>query len=366
MDTRDPTPAPATTSSGAPDYRGELVGGRYLLGPLIGRGGTASVHAGVDQRLRRRVAVKVIHPEHARSDAQRRRARREAVVGASFDHPHVVPLLDHGDELLAHGEHRPYLVMPLLEGATLRGLVLEGSIAWPRAVALCRQLLAGLAAIHACGVIHRDLKACNAFISHEQGREHLRILDFGLARVTREGLLSRWPASASGVIVGTPAYLAPEQIRGRPIDERVDLYAAGVILFEALTRRLPFGGSEYEVLTAHVGEPPPSPRAIAGADAIPASVEASVLRALAKDPAARFASAAEFDAALAQALREAGISTPVNACPEGHAGTTEAQASLAAWTSFDYARAHASACEAGRINRAWGPLQVLMSLIPEV
>ena len=337
----------APPSPFGPDYAGLTLDGRYRLGGLIGRGGSASVHAGVDLRLRREVAVKVIHPEHARSEEQRRRIRSEAIVGASLDHPYVVPILDFGALPLPGGEHRAYLVMPLLRGVTLRGLILEGRIAWPRALRLARQLLSGLRALHDRGVIHRDLKSCNCFVVREEGREILRILDFGLAKVTREGLLSRLPsASASGVILGTPAYLAPEQVRGQAIDERADLYAVGVILFEALTRRLPFVGADFDVMSAHVGRPPPTLRSIVGDGVLPEKIEEVVARALAKDPAERFGSAAAFDEALARVLAEAGegaesieIERTASACPPAHAGCCEAQASLAAWTCFEYTRA---------------------------
>ncbi|MCA9637021.1 MAG: protein kinase, partial [Myxococcales bacterium] len=186
-----------------PDHRGRLLAGRYLLERVVGLGGTATVYAALDRRLRRRVALKVIHPEHARGDEQRRRIRQEARMVGLLDHPHVLPLLDYGEEALADGELLAFLVMPLLDGISLRELVLGGAVAWPRALALVRQLLAGVAAIHAAGALHRDLKAGNCILTQRSGGDHLWIVDFGLAKARRPGLISLAPRSSAGVLIGT-------------------------------------------------------------------------------------------------------------------------------------------------------------------
>lgn len=356
------TPSPSLLG---PDLRGRVLCDRFRLDAIVGCGGTANVYDALDLRLRRRVAVKVVHPEHARSEAQRLRVRQEAVLAGILDHPHVVPIHDLAEDAGTGGEPIVFMVMPLLRGPTLRDLVLAGPIDWPRALLLVRQLLDGLAAVHALGVIHRDLKSTNCIVCEVDGADHLRLLDLGLAKVLASGLFSRTPASAQGGVVGTLAYLSPEQARGLAVDVRSDLYSVGVLLFEVLTRRVPFVGSDYDVLTAHVAEEPPSPREFA--PGVPARVEGVVLRALAKDPAERFPSAQAFDAALAEVLVDEGVAvgTPFRApCPSRHAGSDEAQASLAAWTCFEYDRAHRTADAAARLNWAWSPLKLLMSLLP--
>lgn len=350
-----------------PDFRGRVLGGRFHLDTLVGRGGTASVYAASDRHMRRTVALKVLHPEHTRSEEQRRRIRQEARVGGWIEHRNVVRVLDFGEELTESGETIIFVVMPLVSGVTLRGLILEGALPWRRSVDLVRQLLAGVGAIHRAGALHRDLKPNNCFVSRDDGVEHLRVLDFGLAKVVRPGLISRSPGSRTGVFCGTLAYAAPEQVLGLPLDVRADLYAVGVILFELLTRRLPFTGSDYAVLRAIVETPAPSPRELAPAANIPAQIEAVVLRALAKEPDDRYSSADDFDRALVEAVALAGDvdAATLRPCPAAHLGADEAEASLAAWTCFDYEIARDQAARAAEINRAWSPLALLMSLVPD-
>ena len=381
---------PRRTILGGLDLRGRVLVGRYRLDEVVGCGGTALVYASRDLLLRRRVAVKVFHPEHARSETQRRQLRREARLLAHLEHPHIVSLLDFGEEpqtLLAAGASRQlgeaglvsagdplvFLVMPLLRAPTLRDLVLAGSLAWPRAALLVVQLLGAVAALHRRGVLHRDLKSQNCLVTRRDGREHLYLLDLGLARIRAPDLVSSGSGRPSvsrsrpGAIVGTLAYLAPEQARGAPVDERADLYAVGVILFELLTRRVPFTGSDYAVLKGHVETEPPTPSVVAPTAGIPAELDAIVLRALAKDQAQRFASADTFAGALAALLRGASTaSTEGPACivPE-HVGCEDAQAALAAWTRFENTAARRAADAAARIARAWSPLADMLGALVE-
>lgn len=370
------------------DLRGRVLVGRYRLDEVVGSGGTALVYAARDLLLRRRVAVKVFHPEHARSEAQRRHLRREARLLAHLEHSHIVSLLDFGEEpqtLLATGASQQpgeaghvsagdpliFLVMPLLRAPTLRDLVLAGALAWPRTLALVLQLLAAVAALHRRGVLHRDLKSQNCLVTRRDGREHLYLLDLGLARVRAPDLVSSGSGRPSvsrsrpGAIVGTLAYLAPEQARGAPIDERADLYAVGVILFELLTRRVPFTGSDYAVLKGHVETEPPTPSTLV--PEIPLELDAIVLRALAKDPAQRFASADNFAGALATLLPATATATtegPTCLVPE-HIGCEDAQAALAAWTRFENTAARRAADAAARIARAWSPLADMLGALAE-
>jgi len=345
-----------------PDLRGQDLGGRYHLDRFVAGGGSGNVYAGVDRKLRRPVAIKVIHPEYARTEDQRRRIRQEALLGAVLDHPNLAPILDFGADIEGHAEPLLYIVMPLLAGRTLRELVLGGQVPWTRAAGLVHQLLAGLTAMHIAGVLHRDVKLDNCLLVREGEREVLKLLDLGLAKVTGDDLLSRRPLSVTGRIIGTLPYISPEQALGEPVDERTDVYAAGVVLFELLTRRPPFVGSDYQVLTGHVEQAVPIPSDVAPLAGIPATLDAVTLTALAKGREQRFASAADFDAALVDALDSSGLEADrLRRC----AGCGAAREALAAWTCFDYPRARAEAETAARLSRSWSPLKLLMSLIPE-
>ncbi|HRI09056.1 MAG TPA: serine/threonine-protein kinase [Nannocystaceae bacterium] len=349
-----------------PDLRGRVLDQRYRLDAVLGCGGTANVYAAADLRLGGHgVAVKVFHPEAARSEEQRRRIRLEALVGARLDHPHLVSVLDFGAMSSAGVEPQPYLVMPRVEGPTLRELVLGGPIPWRRVVALGVQILDAVAAIHGLGVLHRDLKSNNCVVSRRGGRDHVVLLDLGLAKVGgfAAGLVSAVPRTRTGAIFGTLAYLAPEQACGQVVDARADLYAVGVILFEALTRRLPFVGGEYAVLRGHVEEVPPSPGSVAPGAGIPAELDAAVLRALAKDPGERFASAEAFAGALA-AIVDAEEDARDRRTSDDR-GDDAARRALAAWTRFEYAGAREAAAEAALRSRSWSPLPLLLELLPE-
>jgi len=355
---KEPSPMSLSSPFHGPDLRGEVLDRRYRLDEFIASGGSGTVYAAVDLRLRRQVAVKVIHPEYARTEDQRRRIRQEALLGAVLDHPNLAPILDFGAEVEGHAEPLLYIVMPLLAGRTLRELVLDGQVPWTRAAGLVHQLLAGLTAMHMAGVLHRDVKLDNCLLVREGEREVLKLLDLGLAKVTADDLLSRPPLS----VTGTLPYISPEQALGEPVDERTDVYAAGVVLFELLTRRPPFVGSDYQVLTGHVEQAVPVPSDVAPLAGIPATLDAVTLNALAKRREQRFASAADFDAALVHALGSSGLEADrLRRC----AGCGAAREALAAWTCFDYPRARAEAESAARHSRSWSPLKLLMSLIPE-
>ena len=354
-----------------PDLRGRVLGGRYRLEGVIAAGGMADVYEAEDRGLRRRVAVKALHPEHGRTEDQRRRFVQEALLGAAIDHPHVMPILDRGEARPRGCEPILFLVMPRCEGVSLRQVILEGATPWRRAVGLVLQLLEAVGAIHERGALHRDLKPENCLVARRRGGDHLVLIDLGLAKIV-DGptVLSTAPRSLPGGVVGSVAYLSPEQARAEALTPAADLYAVGVILFELLTRRPPFVGAHYERIAALVGAAaPPSPRALAPSAGIPAGLEARVLRALAKRPSERYASAREFAGALAEvAAAEGGTVGELgeHLCPVSHAGAEEAQGALAAWTSFEYRRARALAAAAARRSRAWAPLALILDETPEV
>ena len=259
-------------------------------------------------KLGRIVAVKVLHEVLPSELSSRRRFEIEAMAMAKLEHPHCAAVVDIG----LHGD-RPFVVMDYVSGQNLKDVIsAQAPLAVPRAVELVRQILSGLAHAHELGIIHRDIKPANLVLSQKAGLgDHVKILDFGLARLGQDSSLT------TGVVVGTPSYMAPEQIRGQTIDSRIDLYAAGVVLFEMLTGTKPFVSAKddpIEICAMHLKVTPPRL-----ADRWPSvdfgELEAIVVRALAKTPGERFATAAEFAAALDAVVPRRGLATPVAGVP---------------------------------------------------
>src|SRR4051794_11347191 len=279
---------------------GDVVGG-YRLEALIGRGGMGVVYRAAQPGLERDVALKIISPEWSDDPAFHARFRSEARLAAAVEHPNVLPVYDAGE---AGGVL--YLAMRLVHGPDLSVLVRQvGPLAPARAVAVVAQVAAALEAAHAVGLVHRDVKPSNVLVTDPGGAEHVYLTDFGLARLVTGDAT----ATGDGRWAGTADYAAPEQIRGERGDARTDVYAAGAVLFWALTGQVPFPRPTQEAkLWAHLSDPPPAPSAIV--PAVPAVVDAVVARALAKAPEDRYASAAAFGEALAGALGEAGAPRP--------------------------------------------------------
>ena len=242
-------------------------------------------------KLGRIVAVKVLHEVLPQELAGRQRFEIEARAMARLEHPHCASVLDFG----VHND-RPFVVMDFVSGQNLRDVIASGPQPIPRAVEIVRQVLTGLAHAHELGIIHRDIKPANLVLSQKTGLgDHVKILDFGLARLHDAG-----QNLTTGIVVGTPAYMAPEQIRGHALDARADLYACGVLLFELLTGDKPFhseADDPIEVCRMHLSAPVPRL-----SDKLPdvdfGDLEAVVAKALAKDRDGRYASAQEFAAAL--------------------------------------------------------------------
>ena len=230
--------------------RGHDIAG-YRLENLLGRGGMGAVYRAEDLRLGRKVALKVLAPELAENERFRERFLRESQLAASLDHPHIVPIYAAGE-----ADGQLYLAMRYVEGYDLRQLLArEGPLPPERALRLVEQVGDALDAAHERGLIHRDVKPGNVLIAERAGREHCYLADFGLTKQTTSisGL------TGTGELVGTVAYVSPEQIRGEPVDGRADVYALGCVLYECLTGEAPFAReSEVATLWAHVNEPPPS------------------------------------------------------------------------------------------------------------
>ena len=275
-----------------------LLDSRYRLGQVLARGGMSTVHRAIDTRLERPVAVKIMDPRLAADPAFRTRFEREARSAARINHPAVVDVHDQGTGEVG-GEPVVFLVMELVEGGTLREvLAARGRLDLPSAVAVLRSVLAGLAEAHRRGLVHRDVKPENVLISRTGD---VKVADFGLVTAVAQA-----GASHAGMIMGTVAYLSPEQVTSGSADARSDVYAAGVMLVELLTGAPPFSGdTPLSVAYRHVHDdvPPPSR---SGID-VPAPVDDLVVRATRRDPAERPADAATFLAALDQAAARAGV-----------------------------------------------------------
>ena len=267
------------------DYQpGDIFDGRYKILGRIGGGGMANVYLAEDTTLGRRVAIKMLHRRFVEDAKFVERFRREAKAAAGLNHPNIVSVYDWGQV----GSEN-YIVMEYVEGETLKELIRRrGRLTGSDAVGIALELLAALGAAHANGVIHRDIKSQNILLDRE-GRA--KVADFGIAQAGDPGM------TEVGSILGTAQYLAPEQARGEPVDERSDLYSVGVVLYEMLTGRVPFkGDSAVTVALKHVNELPPEPAGLV--PGLPYSLNQIVLKALAKDPNRRYGSAAEFAADL--------------------------------------------------------------------
>jgi len=302
LDVGQPTPPPPSGLL-AP---GTLLDGRYRVIALLGTGGMGSVYRAEHEAIGRAVAVKVLHPEHCKSPAERERFRREARVAVKLRSPHVVETLDFGED----GEGRLFLVMELLSGEPVRNVVArEGRIAPERVVRLLRQLLTGLAAAHRAGIVHRDLKPENLWVDGSGHTERLRLLDFGIAKWT--GPTSDSAQTQAGLVVGTPEYLAPEQAVGGDVDHRADLYSAGILAFVLLTGQHPFDTRDVrQLLASHAYRAVPSPATLLPELAAYPRILEMVARSTEKERSKRAASAAELATILEGAEYPVRLSRP--------------------------------------------------------
>ena len=248
--------------------------GRYRLEELLGQGGMAEVWRAADERLGRTVAVKVIHSAHLRDGHFRERFHREARLVASLDHPNVLPVYDYGDE-----EGVPYLVMPYLDGGTLRDRMMGSPIPFAQAVSWIHQLADALDAAHAAGILHRDVKPANVLIRRD---DRLALADFGIAKMVE----SPTGLTATGMVVGTPIYMAPEQAQGKPATPASDLYALAVLAYELLSGRPPFDG-ESALALMHQHVTAPAPLLSSSVHGLPAGLDPIFEQALAKEPERR-------------------------------------------------------------------------------
>ncbi len=282
---------------------GVRLGPYQILAPL-GRGGMGEVYRARDLRLGREVAVKVL-PEHLAADPERlARFEREAQAVAALAHPNILTLYDIGRE-----QGAPFAVTELLEGVTLRQRLAGAALPWREALEIAAAVAEGLAAAHAKGIVHRDVKPENLFLT---GDGRVKILDFGLARVEApvSAELETGPyvpcQTDPGTVVGTVGYMAPEQLRGLPVDARGDLFALGCVLYELLAGRRPFAGRTAAETAAAILHDEPAPLAD-----VPPEAERLVRHCLAKEPGQRPASARDLAVALRAFLSGSGPAVPV-------------------------------------------------------
>jgi eukaryotic-like serine/threonine-protein kinase len=280
-----------------------LLGGRYELDGVIGRGGMAEVYRARDQRLDRIVAIKTLRSDLARDPTFQARFRREAQSAASLNHPSVVAVYDTGEDTVGDTVI-PYIVMEFVEGSTLRDLLRENRRLLPeRALEIVDGILRALDYSHRGGIIHRDIKPANVMLT--RGHD-VKVMDFGIARAMADSAATM---TQTAQVIGTAQYLSPEQARGERVDARSDLYSTGCVLYELLTGRPPFtGDSPVSIAYQHVREDPIPPSQVD--PEIPQWCDAIVLKAMAKDPAARYQSATEFRADLQRAMQGMPVAAP--------------------------------------------------------
>ncbi|MPR00111.1 Stk1 family PASTA domain-containing Ser/Thr kinase [Modestobacter sp. I12A-02628] len=273
----------------------QVLGERYEIGGVLGRGGMAEVHRGRDLRLGREVAVKVLRSDLARDPSFQVRFRREAQASASLNHPAIVAVYDTGEDRTPHGA-TPYIVMEYVEGETLRDVLrAEGRLTPERAMSLTADICAALDFSHRNGIVHRDVKPGNVMIT-PQGT--VKVMDFGIARAVSDSAATM---TSTAAVIGTAQYLSPEQARGEGVDARSDVYSAGCLLYELVTGAPPFtGDSPVAVAYQHVREDPKTPSSIN--PEIPPELDAILLKSMSKNPANRYQSAAEMRSDLLRAV----------------------------------------------------------------
>jgi serine/threonine-protein kinase len=306
---------------------GTVLDGRYQVIEPIAEGAMGGVYRGERLGLGRAVAIKIMHQELPDELSSRERFAREAKLMALLEHPNCVSVIDFG----VHDD-KPFLVMDLVRGTSLIDLLDKGGpLEVGKSADIIRQVLAGLAHAHELGVVHRDIKPANIMLSEKAGvGMQVRILDFGLARLAETST-----KLTTGIVVGTPNYMAPEQCKGGDIDGRTDVYACGVVLFEMLTGRKPFLADDpLQVVRKHLLEAPPTLRSVEPRIDF-GDLEAVVAKALAKAPKDRFDSAVDMskavEAAAAKQVKTSAAALFARAVPEGAASVGSQQATMSGW-----------------------------------
>jgi serine/threonine protein kinase len=278
---------------------GQTLRGRYQMARQIGQGGMGAVYEAKDKNLGgKRVAVKVLLDKYAQKDQVVARLQQEARLASSIGHPNIINITDFGNTV----DGRTFVVMEYLDGESLGGcLERAGALPSYRTIKIARQCASALGDAHKKGIIHRDIKPENIFLEHRGDEDFVKVVDFGISKSVRPDSGDESPRlTQTGMVLGTPLYMAPEQARGdESPDHRVDIYSLGVIMYEMITGEIPFKGTNYlNILTQVVSQEPPLPSEIK--PEVSKDVEAVILKAMAKDPAERYQTMEELDTDLAE------------------------------------------------------------------
>ncbi len=365
-----PTPAAGPVSEAiatrmTPADPSHLAGTPFRLGRKLGEGASGAVYEAEHVELGRKLAVKILGPEHAASPGALERFRHEARAVAKLAHRNIVQLYDFGKSL----DGRAFLAMELCVGQTLDAHLRRGDMPWREAVRIAIEAAKALEAAHAAGLVHRDLKPQNLMLTGASDAPDVKLLDFGIATALTDSekrpATDRERALRGFAVFGTPEYMAPEQVSGDPVDGRADLYALGCVLYEMLTGTAAFeGASSVVVMGKQLHETPPAPRARAPKRPIPRAVEAAVLRAMAKRPSDRFATATAMREALEDA-RGAPVRLRERARRVASAVLMSGAIVAAAIGSARWARGHAPALETAAATPVSAPSALSAAALPE-
>ncbi|MBZ4375796.1 serine/threonine-protein kinase [Corallococcus sp. AS-1-6] len=290
--------APLVMSPSGQEAQEGAVLGNYQLEKLLGEGSMGRVFQARHVRLGRQVALKVLKPEHARDSSFVQRFFQEARTVNQINHEHIVEVFDFVDE---SPDGHVYCVMELLRGQSLAALLKEEGLTLERVQRMGVQVCAALGAAHQVGVVHRDIKPDNLFITQRSGQQDfVKVLDFGVAKLITTQTGVSLTGTLDGTIIGTPAYMAPEQAAGLPVDARADIYAVGNILYEMLSGHPPFQASAFGQLVVQIitQPPPPLPSHLPSGERVPQELAQLVMRCLAKEPEGRPQQLAEVTTAL--------------------------------------------------------------------
>ncbi|HMA02693.1 MAG: serine/threonine-protein kinase [Gemmatimonas sp.] len=304
-----PSGAPTAKALDYSKLDGETLDARYVVTRKIGEGGMSFVYLADDVLTKRPVAIKILSPSLSQDRTAMARLRREAELGGKLEHPNVCHIIRLGETL----NGLVYVVMPYVEGELLCD-VTHRSQQLPLALTVhyVADIAAGLQVAHDLGIVHRDLKPENIMISRSpDGGDRAIVMDFGLAK-ERQMSAEIKKLTATGIVLGTPEFMSPEQLRGKPLDPRTDVYSLGLMTFEMLTGKLPFAGrTQQDIMIARLRSEPTPIRAARPDLDFPASLEKVLLKSMQREPADRYQSAPEFAAALADAARSGGTASGV-------------------------------------------------------
>lgn len=278
----------------AQDLTGQLFADKYEIIEVLGKGGMSTVYKARHQAMSKTVALKILQTHLAQDPLSLRRFKQEASACSKLTHPGIAAIYDYGE-----GDKMPYIVMEYVEGVTLSQLIRnEGVFSEERFLDIFQQVCSALTHAHEQGVIHRDLKPSNIMITRKDGKDHVRILDFGIAKLVDASETAQH-LTQTGELFGSPLYMSPEQCTGTQVDARSDIYSLGCVMFEAISGDVPFrGGSVVETIHKHVNSSPPGFTASQLSELTKQKMEWIILRCLAKNPDERFASMAALETEL--------------------------------------------------------------------